>query len=71
METDVELDVKFDGTNWYMNILGKSGGPHMTKDTADVILWWFHAGGLQWMNDVYCDIIEQAFSEKEIRQNGK
>jgi hypothetical protein len=69
LETEVSRGIEFDGTNWYVKVLGKKVGSGMNKDHADIVLWWINAGGLQGLLDVVTDIIEKAFDEKE-RKNG-
>ena len=71
LETEVERGIEFDGTDWYVKILGKKVGSGMTKDHADVVLWWINADGLQDLIRVVADIIEKAFTEKEIANGNK
>jgi len=70
METEVQREIEFDGTNWYIKILGKKIGPPRTKVEATDILKWFNEGGLQDTLNVAADIIEKAFKEEEARKNG-
>ena len=70
METEVRREIEFDGTNWYVKILGKKVGPPRTKTEAKDVLKWFNEGGLQDMLNVVTDIIEKAFKEEEARNNG-
>ena len=65
LETDVEYNTEFDGTAWHLEILGESGGPSMTDKQAGVVLWWFSNGGLQWVMNILCKIVEKAFVERE------
>ena len=72
METDVPRKLVFDGTNWHVEVLDKQIGPmRLAKRDIDIIFKWLNDGALQDMLDVMTNIIEKAFREKEIRQNGK
>lgn len=71
METEVHREIKFDGTNWHVYILGKKVGPNCTKVEATDKLKWLNDGALQDLMDVMCDIVEKAFREEDERKNSK
>ena len=63
METSVQYDMEFDGTNWHVTVEGKAGGPPMTKTECGDIIRWLGNGGGQFMMDRLCDLIDKAFNE--------
>ena len=65
MEAEVSTGKEFDGTNWYVTIDGKQLGPGITKVEADDILRWLRGGTLQQWVDIYSNIVERAFKDKE------
>ena len=65
MEAEVSTGKEFDGTNWYVTIDGKQLGPGLTKAEADDILRWLRGGTLQQWVDIYSNIVERAFKDKE------
>ena len=65
LETSVNYETKFDGSDWHLNILGEDIGPGMTAKQAGVVLWWFSNSGLQCIMNMLCKIIEKAFRERE------
>jgi len=72
LETEVERRIVHDGTRYHIEILGKQIGPKMrTQETATDILNWINADGLQDLIRVVADIIEKAFTEKEIANGNK
>ena len=38
LETSVNYETKFDGSDWHLNILGEDIGPGMTAKQAGVVL---------------------------------
>jgi len=43
----------------------------MDAETAGKVLWWFSNGGLQYVMDINCEIIEKAFRERELRNGNQ
>ena len=71
LETEVDRKIQFDGSNWHVWVLNKKIGPPRTKTEAASHLKWLNDGALQDLLDVVTDIIEKAFTEKEIANGSK
>ena len=71
LEIDLSNKIQFDGTGWHVWVDEKKIGPRLTKVEAASHLKWFNDGALQDILGIVPDIVERAFTEKEIRQNGK
>ena len=71
LETDVDYKSEFDGTEWHVNLENNPGGPGMDAETAGKVLWWLSNGGLQYVMDCNCKIIERAFREREMKNGNQ